>query len=362
MKILVIGLAKIKYMPYLNFYLDNIDLKNSEVHVAFWNRDSKPEMLDQYSGVLFHEYRFSQTNGVPFLKKIKPYLGFRSFILDILKNNKFDLLILLHTPAGVLLYNQLKRVNFIFDYRDSTYEKNPFFKRIVGNIIKRSLFTFTSSDAFRTYFPKKCQDKVFTSHNLLLDSLNHREDRKTFLRPSKRIRISFWGFIRHRELNVEFIKKVSKDTRFELHYYGREQETAMALKAFCNKNKIQNVFFHGEYKPEERYEFLKNTDIIHNIYKDRNMMLAMGNKYYDGIIFRIPQLCQTGSYMGKRVTKMGLGLECSPYDENFLDKVYLYFNEMDEDVFEKNTDKELERVLSEYYQGAKKIKDLDLKL
>ena len=45
------------------------------------------------------------------------------------------------------------------------------------------------------------------------------------------------------------------------------------------------MFFHGDYKPEDRYTFVRNTDLIHNIYKDGNMMLAMGNKYYDGLIF-----------------------------------------------------------------------------
>ena len=60
------------------------------------------------------------------------------------------------------------------------------------------------------------------------------------------------------------------------------------------------MFFHGEYKPEDRYTFVRSTDLIHNIYKDRNMMLAMGNKYYDGLIFYIPQLCMKGSFMGEK--------------------------------------------------------------
>ena len=32
MKILIIGITKIKYMPYMNFYLDNIDATVNEVH------------------------------------------------------------------------------------------------------------------------------------------------------------------------------------------------------------------------------------------------------------------------------------------------------------------------------------------
>lgn len=33
MKILIIGFTKIKYMPYMNFYLDNIDKAKHEVSV-----------------------------------------------------------------------------------------------------------------------------------------------------------------------------------------------------------------------------------------------------------------------------------------------------------------------------------------
>ena len=33
MKILVMGFAKIKYMPYLNFYTDNFDKIGNDVHL-----------------------------------------------------------------------------------------------------------------------------------------------------------------------------------------------------------------------------------------------------------------------------------------------------------------------------------------
>lgn len=38
------------------------------------------------------------------------------------------------------------------------------------------------------------------------------------------------------------------------------------------------------------------------------MMLAMGNKCYDGIIFRIPQVCLWGSFMGKCAEDAGVGI------------------------------------------------------
>lgn len=357
MKILFVGLTKIKFMPYLNFYLDNLR-NNNEIHISFWNRDCENEDLNNYLGVIFHEFRYVQDDSKKLITKIRPYLQYKVFVNKILNENEFDFIFFLHTPSALLSFKKLKKLSYIFDYRDSTYETNPIFKFLVGKIVKHSKYTFVSSDAFRKYLPKKYKEKIITSHNLLLDSLIHRNDRELYLIPCERIRIAFWGFIRHKELNVELINKISSDSRFELHYYGREQETALALKEYCLKNNIHNVFFHGEYRPEDRYEFIKSTDIIHNLYKDTNMFLAMGNKYYDGIIFKIPQLCQTGSFMGEKVTNLGIGLECSPWDDDFLDKVYSYYRSLNIDEFAINANKELNAVLDEYYKGAQVIGDL----
>ena len=43
MKILIMGFSKIKYMPYMNFYLENINADKNDVHLLYWNRDLKPE-------------------------------------------------------------------------------------------------------------------------------------------------------------------------------------------------------------------------------------------------------------------------------------------------------------------------------
>ena len=39
MKVLIMGFGKIKFMPYLNIYLENIDREKNDVHLLYWNRD-----------------------------------------------------------------------------------------------------------------------------------------------------------------------------------------------------------------------------------------------------------------------------------------------------------------------------------
>lgn len=361
MKILIMGFGKIKFMPYMNFYLDNIDRSKHDVHILYWNRDLQEEDTSHLKGVTLHEFSCYQEDDVSKLSKITSFVKYRRFALKLLKKEKFDFLYVLHSLTGVVVYDYLKKHfknKLVFDYRDSTYEALPPFKKIVAGLVKLSRVTFVSSDAFRKFLPEEDKEKIITSHNLLVDSLKHRDEKALYGTQSEKIRVAFWGFIRHEEINLQLIKQFGADERFELHYYGREQQIAENLKKYVSDNNIKNVFFHGEYTPEERYEFVKNTDLIHNIYYDSNTLLAMGNKYYDGIIFRIPQLCVAGSFMGELCQKNSTGLQCDPYSESFTEDVYQYYENIDKQAFEKSCDLELQRILSEYTYGSEMIKNI----
>ena len=347
-------------MPYLDFYAESLN-KENDISIVYWNRDLKEEDLSKFSSFKLYEFKCFQPDEVAKFKKVLSFLKYKSFVQNIISAGNFDFLIVLHTLPGLLIYKLLikKYLNrFILDYRDSTYENHKLFKKKIGAIVKASKYTFVSSDGFRIFLPNACKNKIFTSHNLLVDSLNHRDDKRKNGMPSDKIRISFWGFIRHKDVNIALIDRIASDHRFELHYYGREQETASALKEHVLKIGANNVYFHGEYTPEERYKFILETDLIHNIYFDNNMMLAMGNKYYDGIIFRIPQICMPGSFMGEMASRHNVGFECSPYQDNFCDLVYEYYMKNDKKNFEQSCDLELDAILSEFYEGKKIISEL----
>lgn len=359
-KILIMGFTKIKYMPYINFYLESIDKDRNDIHILYWNRDLQDEDLSEYKSFTIHEFRCYQEDDVSKISKISSFLKYRKFVYKVIQKNKFDLIFVLHSLPGVLLSDVLTRQyqdKFIFDYRDSTYESISIFKKIVGDLVKKSKVTFVSSDGFRKFLPLECESKIFTSHNLLKESLEHRTDKEINGISSDKIRIAFWGFIRHEEINRVIIEKISLDKRFELHYYGREQQVALNLKKYVNDINATNVYFHGEYQPEDRYKFILTTDIIHNIYYDDNTMLAMGNKYYDGIIFRIPQICMQGSFMGKCASEREIGIECNPNANDFCDKIYSFYQKLNWKSFYENCNKELQKIYKEYSDGAAFIRN-----
>lgn len=358
MKILIIGFTKPKYMPYMNFYLDNISANRNEIHILYWNRDRKDEDLTALTDYTLYEFDEFQADEVPVYTKIGSFLKYRRFASKIIRKGKYDFIIVLHSLPGILVIDKLRRYadKYIFDYRDSTYEKFAPFKKVVELLVKWSRITFVSSDAFRRYLPQNEANKIITSHNILFDSLNHQQDKECFGIPSDKIRIAFWGFIRHKDVNLKLIERLSNDNRFELHYYGREQQIALDLKEYAKTINAENVFFHGEYIPSDRYQFILQTDIIHNIYMDNNTMLAMGNKYYDGIIFRIPQLCMPESFMAEMCEKHGVGIAIDPNNEKFADILAEYYYSMDYHNFKCACIKALSEVIDEYNRGCNIVK------
>lgn len=343
-------------MPYLDLYLKNLNREKNEIHLVYWNRDEQPEDLTSVEGIKLYEFKCYQEDEVSKLLKIKNFLRFKKYVKSILKEN-FDYIIVLQTVTAVLLCNELLSKRFkdkyIYDYRDYTYECVAFYKCLVKRLVNNSKVTFVSSKGFKKYLPDS--SKVKYIHNIISDDLKKSENMDLQKISSDKLRIGFWGFLREEQVNSEIIKKVSKDQRFELHYYGREQKTACNLKDYVLKNKIENVFFHGEYNPEEKYEFLKNTDIIHNIYCEEKMLSATSNKYYDGVIFKRPQLVANKSFMAEEVIKKGLGIAVDPFSESFTQDIYSYFQKINACEFGCICEKEKSNISEEMTQAVKEL-------
>lgn len=357
MKILIMGFGKLKFMPYMNFYLDNLDREKHDIHLLCWNRDLKEDVTSGLDGITVHEFSCYQEDDVPKAQKVKSFLKYRQFALELIKKERFDFLYVVHSLPGVVVWDYIRqhyKNRFVLDFRDVTFESILPFKAVIADMVRLSRFTFVSSDAFRIYLPSTESKKIFTCHNIDVGSLSYRE-RRLQARSTGRIKIGFWGFIRDERMNCRIIDQIANDPRFELHYYGREQQIGLALKDYVAQKNITNVIFHGEYNPAERYGFIKDIDLIHNIYDDEGARLAIGNKYYDGIVFGVPQVCLRGSYMGRLCAQSGIGFECSPYTESFADDLYKSYCDLDKAEIYERSAIVLEKILEENKRNAKMI-------
>lgn len=350
MKALVIAGANIRLMPYLFGYFEQLSQLKYDITLFYWDRDGLKDrsLPEDVKAICFKE---SMKNDIPKIAKIKNFFKYRNEALKVINSQQFDIIIVCDTQFVVLLSDILLkryRKKYIFDYRDPSYEKITLYKKRVASVVLNSKATFISSDAYREYLPKYCEH-IYIMHNITAKDLMYRNVRRALARETTgKIRISFWGCIRDTEVNLSLIKGIANDSRFELHYYGTIEKTAKAVVNYCEKNDINNVYMHKEYLPDERYEFAKTTDIIHNAYNNYDGgNPSMGNKFYDGIMFYIPQICTAGGFMGSEVLKYGVGITIDP-ENPFADKLYDYYKNTDWIDFEKKCDKCLESVMEEH--------------
>lgn len=358
MKVLLLGFGKIAYMPYMNFYLDQ--LKNNtecEVELIYWDRDGKKDA--DVPKVIKKAYKFEAylEEQLPFRKKMKFFLKYRKFALNVLRKNKYDKIIVLHTTPGLTLLDCLTfkyKNKYLLDFRDVSYEYIYLYRKLVEVLVKYSYLTFVSSDAFRKFLPDK--KNIYTIHNYLEDSLRYEMIRKEKERKQSVLRISYWGLVRQVEINKKLIDAIGNDLRFELHYYGRMQQDGREMQEYTKRRGYTNVFFHGQYMPEDRYSFAMKTDIIHNVYDcGHTTGNAMGNKYYDGVIFGIPQICTEGSHMGDLVQEKKVGMTIDLNDSSITDKIWRYYNDMSWDAFEQRCKDEVIRIKVEQNETKKEL-------
>lgn len=359
MKVLMIGFTKIMYMPYMNFYLNQLLKSDNEISLIYWARDRNLD-INVPIGVKTYCFKDSMMDSQSLITKIPHFINFRRFASKVIKKNDFDMIILMHSTPAVLLHDSIisayKR-RYIFDYRDFTYENLKLYKAIIHKIVKNSILTFVSSRGYLKYLPNV--NNIYISHNIEFSSIDQRMHMKDSLKSGEAINIRFWGLIRHIEINKTIIDRLGNDSRFILHYHGREQSEGQTLKKYVKDNFVNNVYFHGEYKPADRIKFAFHTDLIHNIYdNDIKTIYAIGNKYYDGLTFRIPQICNKDSFMGRTVEAEGLGIMLDPRDLSFGDSIFKYYTSINWNDFYENCSSRFDEIINEYNKSLSILNDV----
>ena len=359
MKILFLGFTKISYMPYMKLYLESLG-EDAVADLVYWDRDGRGDspLPSRFRRAWKYEGRVEETWSLR--RKLPHFLRYRRLALRAMRSDRYDLIVVLHSTPGLTVADRLLgryRGRFILDYRDLSHEHISWYRRLVGRLVLASRMTYVSSEGFLKYLPE-C-DHLLLSHNLLTESLSHRDVRSAQPHAHSPIRLHYWGLIRHADANGVIIRALGGDRRFELHYHGREQDDARRMRALVEELGADNVFFHGEYLPQERIDFAAETDILLNVYdNDRITVDATGNKYYDGIIFRLPQLCTRGSLMGELCERDGVGMTVALDSETVADDIYDYYASIDREVFDAACDAALDRVMREHRECLRTASEL----
>lgn len=341
----IIFIGNLKYCPYLERYKEILDRNNIEYEVLYWNREaSSKEYPDNYI-----EYKKkSKLNKNSYLK-LFDFIRYKLWLNRVLKIKKYDKLIILSTLSGIINYKILTKMykgKYIFDIRDYSYENNTIFYALEKEIIKSSKFTCISSEGFKNFLPK--QFDYLSVHNFNHNDISLTHD---FTKKTKEQTLNFvWmGAVRYFNHQKKIIDKLKNDSRFNIIYHGSGAELE-EYKIYCKQNKINNITFTGEYDNDKKYELLKNVDIINNSYMSPKIMevkYAISNKFYDGLIYKIPQLVEPNTFKHSKVMEKGIGIAIDPEDEFFADKLFRYYHGINEVEFKTNCSNELNNILED---------------
>ena len=353
MKALIISGANLDVSPYAFLYISHLQKFGAQIEIAVWDRRGNESIQDK--SIKLHVFSSAIDNSIPKIQKLPNFLAFRRFLKRILAHEQYDLVIALTTQFAVLISDILFRDypgRFIYDMRDLSYESFGFYLKRMNQLVAKSALTFVSSDGYRQFFTDN--SKVFTLHNYQEADLIY-ANLKKFIEKKAPIRLSYWGIVRDFELNRQIVDLIADDQRFVLTFHGESMDGNL-LKQYVEQKAYSNIFFTGYYTQDQRAAFAENTDLLHNIYSNEGDVgnPAMGNKFYDGIIFKIPQICLSGGFMGQKAEEKQVGI-CCRIDESLPDTLYSYYTTLDVHAFRDSCDKALSEVLEEQSRSLEQL-------
>jgi glycosyltransferase involved in cell wall biosynthesis len=332
--------------PYLAKY-EKIMLENNIQHdVVFWDRSKSG--LPVYKGNTITLRLKTSTNRV---SKLRDFAKWQRMVLRVLRQNRYDFLILLSTIPAVLLSNYLLknyRNKYIFDIRDYSLESNSIFKNRVMQLVECSKFTTISSKGFFVWLDPS--PKFIINHNITYIDLHYQ--RVSFFKAGKQVNITFVGNVRLDGQTSAMLVNMRNNPLYNFGFVGRMLSECDLLDV-CEKNSIKNVHIKGAFTEDDKPDIYSQVDIINAVYANssENIRLAdstpLPNRVYDAVIFKRPIVASRNTYLAEVIAEYDLGFAVNGYSANVSDDFANYIKEFDENIFIKGCQKYLTEVLLE---------------
>ncbi|VBB39415.1 conserved hypothetical protein [uncultured Spirochaetota bacterium] len=336
--ITLIFCGDLRYCPYLKRYTERLEKANVDYEVLFWNRAGLS--LDVPPN--YHYYDRSSAESLGKIKKIKDFFGFKVWVFKHLEISKPHGLIMLSTLTGILLYEKTKKIPYVFDIRDYSYENIGVFKELEERIIRLSSFTCISSKGFKAFLPEY---PYIIAHNFNRSEI---PEVREFKKKNYPLKIVWNGTVRFFEYQKNYIDLFKNDDRFLLIYHGTGLELEQ-YKAYCVSKQVKNVIFTGAYDNSNKKKLLIDAAILNNCYGGRSgdeLKYAISNRFYDGIVNCIPQIVEPSGYKASVSENNHIGIALGP-TQDAPDRLFTYYDAIDENEFVYSCSKLLTEIIEE---------------
>lgn len=342
----------LKYCPYIKRYVERLEINKVDYIVYFWNRGGFDlDLPDNYK-----YYGSASDLKKSKIGKLRDFLNFRRWLINALRSDNPDKIVALSTLTGVLIGKKLYDGNrpYIFDIRDYSYEHIKLFYSIEKKVIENSDFTAISSKGFEFFLPE--HDYVIAHNFNRMDII----EKAKFKKNDGKLHFVWNGVIRYFEFQKQYLNALRNDDRFEIIFHGDGPELEL-YKNYCQEKGFNNAFFTGSYNNENKAKLLASADILNNCYgythnAGNKLKYAVSNRFYDGMIYHVPQLVETEGYKFQWAKESGIGTSLVA-DDFFADALYQYYMNIDSEKFDADCTKVLKKVIEEDDRYIQKIDD-----
>lgn len=316
----------------------------------FWNRGAfQLDLSDDY--VYFDMYSDLKKGKA---SKAVDFLRFRRWLIENLRKDRPEKIVVLSTLTGVMLESFLNStsVPYVFDIRDYSYEHFSLFYQIEQKLINNSAFTAISSKGFKCFLPAH---EYIIAHNF---NRNDIVNGIKFQRQEGKISFVWNGVIRYFDFQKGYLNELKNDKRFEIVFHGDGPQLEL-FKSYCKHAGFENVRFTGAYENANKQYLLKSAGILNNCYgyiqhAGNKLKYAISNRFYDGIIYHIPQLVEPIGYKSDLVRMENIGVNFRAED-GFADKLYKYYESIDPAQFDTACENALQNVIKEDDEYIRRI-------
>jgi len=351
MKIAIIQPGHIIRCPHIQIFRDALSKLNIIYDIICWNRD---EIVDNEGIICNYKCPSGSTN----IKKIVSYYKFTRFVIETIRHNNYDKLIIIGSPIAICLYFFLRRNysnKFWLDYRDLSIEQKMMglFKRVLDISENVSI----SSPGYVKDLPQGYE--YILSHNFEIDLIKKNiikvPSLNTEINPGRPIVVTTIGYLRDTLVNIELIEGLKNNEKYQVRFIG-DGPSGKSLKSYVENKNINNVVFVGTYEREEEHLYYETTDFV-NIYFPKGLRSTlMSNRFYNALLYKKPLISTFNSTQSEYVTKYNLGIVVDNC-EFLAEKIEEFEKFYDKSVFVKNCNLLLNEFIKDYEKFEKKMSD-----
>ena len=294
-KICIISPANLKYVPYVQNYLDFLRNNNCTFDIVSWNKSNLNE------DVKYHmDYYVEDTNR---FRMLCGYLRFGRFCRKIIKRNKYAKLVFLTIAPLFFCGKKISKKykgKYILDIRDSSPLIKAFPKTF-HSLLNNSFIVISSSWMFSSWI----KHDFVLSHNVdIKHLLNHYND-SVICHYHKTKRIVFAGMMIEEKINIKLLDCFKNSDDLSFLYVGRDNAGKAKIVEYVKSNGFDNVAFEGTYNKNEIIDIYRTKADFVNILREKTEINrnAIPNKLYDSVVSGVPLIVFDHNEGISRVTK-----------------------------------------------------------